>query len=49
MAMKKLMYGKMPLFYQEVLSAWAEVIENIQFECENKLSFKTTNIFKSKN
>lgn len=35
MGLKKPMYDKMPLFYQEVLSVWAEVIGNIQYECEN--------------
>lgn len=35
MAMKRPMYDKVPLFYQEVLSAWVEVIGNIHFECEN--------------
>lgn len=35
MTLKKPMYEQMSLFYQEVLSAWAGVIVNMHYECEN--------------
>ncbi len=35
MVLKKPMIGKMPLFYQEVFTAWAEFVVNVNYECEN--------------
>ncbi|XDV53672.1 hypothetical protein PO909_022110 [Leuciscus waleckii] len=35
LALKKPMVEKIPLFYQEVFSAWAEFLVNIRYECEN--------------
>lgn len=35
MAFKKPMIEIMPLFYQEVFSAWAEFVVNLEYECEN--------------
>ncbi len=29
---KKPMIGKMPLFYQEVFTAWAEFVVNVNYE-----------------
>lgn len=35
MVLKKPMIGKMPLFYQEVFTAWAKFVVNVNYECEN--------------
>lgn len=35
MALKKPMIENIPLFYQEVLSAWAEFLVDVGYECEN--------------
>lgn len=35
MALKKTMIEKLPLYYQEVFTAWAEFVENVKYECEN--------------
>ncbi len=35
LALKKPMVENIPLFYQEVFSAWAEFLVNIGYECEN--------------
>lgn len=35
MALKKPMIENMPLFYQEVFSAWAEFVVNVGYECDN--------------
>lgn len=35
MAFKKPMTEKMPMFYREVFSAWAEFLVNVNYECEN--------------
>lgn len=35
MALKKPMMENIPLFYQEVFSAWAEFVVNVEYKCEN--------------
>jgi len=35
MAFKKPITAKMPLFYQEVFSAWAEFLDKVDYECDN--------------
>lgn len=35
MALKKPMIENMPLFYQDVFSAWAEFVVNVGYECVN--------------
>lgn len=35
MAFKKPMTEKMPMFYQEVFSASAEFLVNVNYECDN--------------
>lgn len=34
MVLKKLMIETLPLFYQEVFTAWAEFVINVNYECE---------------
>lgn len=35
MAFKKPMTEKMPVFYREVFSAWAEFLVDVNYECDN--------------
>lgn len=35
MGFKKPMIERIPMFYQEVFSEWAEFVANIYYECEN--------------
>lgn len=35
MALKKPMFENIPLFYQEVFSAWAEFLMDVKYDCEN--------------
>lgn len=35
MVLKKPMIKKLPLFYQEVFTAWSEFVVNVNYECEN--------------
>ncbi len=35
MALKKPMFENIPLFYQEVFSAWAKFLMDVGYECKN--------------